>query len=96
MRGGNRRDAAGANTPSISGWPSLASLAAKIRLPQGELETAAQALALTATGIGAGHSSMARMSACRLASIAAQLGHMLLDARAEGKCGPSASSSAAQ
>ena len=95
-RYGSSTDAAGANTPSfISGWPNCASGAAKIGPPASATSSPPpRHWPRTATRIGAGNSSIARISACSDASIAAQRsGRCSSTLAPKLKCGPSASSS---
>ena len=91
MRSGSSTEAAGANTPSlISGWPSCASGAAKIRCRrQRELEPAAQALAARPRP-GSAPAIRASRRAARAAGEhrRAALGQVLLDARAEAEVRP--------
>ncbi len=88
---GQQQDAAGANTPSfISGCPNCASGAAKIGPPASASSSPPpRHWPRTATRIGAGNSSIARIERVqRREHRRAAVGQMLLDARAEAEMRP--------
>src|SRR5512140_881851 len=93
IRSGSRQEAAGANTASlISGCPSVAPGAAKIRWPAAATSRPPpRHWPRTATRTGTGLATSCRISACRSRSIAAQdPGRCSSTLAPKLKCGPSA------
>src|SRR3974390_1052277 len=96
---GNKQDAAGANTPSfISGWPSEASGAVKIRCPASATSRPPpRHWPRTATSTGTGDSTRRSTSTWILRSISTHLpGACSSTLAPKLKCGPSASSNTAE
>src|SRR3990170_1020645 len=94
IRSGSRQEAAGANTASlISGLPSIAPGAAKIRWPAAATSRPPpRHWPRTATRTGTGLATSCRIMACRSRSIAAQdSGRCSSTLAPKLKCGPSAS-----